>query len=131
MLFRHAVLFDRPPNDVQHLVRACGDRQVGEAPLNLRPLVAHLAREPECVLLEQLVQDADHDEPPVAARGQLRELLKDIDVGPVVGGGLEELPHLVDEHDQASAFTRGAPRDAGDVIEYGVIAPAAVRRHPC
>ena len=102
-LLRVAVALDCAAQQIDLLVAAGIDGQVHIPALNLCPFVPSLPRQPVGVLLESLMEDAHDHQSVVAARGNLGELLKEVDVGAVVGGRLQELSHLVDEDDEAAA----------------------------
>ena len=92
------VALDRPAEEVDLLVSGSIDYEVHEPALDLGPLVAHLSRQPVRVLVERLMEDADDNHPPAAARGAFGELLKQMDIGPIVRRGFQKLAHFVDEH---------------------------------
>ena len=92
------VTLDCPTEEVDLLVSGGIDGEVHEPALDLGPLVAHLSRQSVRVLFECLMEDADDNQPPAAARGAFGELLKQIDIGPIVRCGFQKLTHFVDEH---------------------------------
>ena len=123
-----AVTLDGAAQQVYLLVAAGIHGEVHEPALNLRPFVPALTRQPVGVLLEGLMEDAHHDQPVVAARSDLGELLEKVDVGAVVGGRLQELSHLVDEDDQTAAGPWMAGRCLPESVEDPLFTPPSWQR---
>ena len=92
--------FDRVPDECDLLFARDIDRHVGEAALYLKPLVAHLARQPVRVVIKRLMQNANDDEPAMASGFGFGELLEEIDVRIAGRRMFEELAHLIDDHDE-------------------------------
>ena len=123
-LLRSVVAHNRTAQQVYLLVAVGIDGQVDESALNLRPFVPRLSRQPIGVLVEGLVEDAHDHQSVVAARGDLGKLLEEVDVGAVVGGRLQEFPHLVDKHHQAAAGTGVLGGDLTQGVQDLHVAPA-------
>src|SRR5690242_2957888 len=100
------VAFDRARNEIDLLFGSGADSKIDEPALDLRPLIPHVMREAMRVLLEGLMENADDDEPPFASRRGLGELLKDVEVLPLMRRALKKLAHLV--HEQQNATMRAA-----------------------
>ena len=119
---------DRTPEQID-LLATCGvDREIDEPALNLRPLVALLAREVVPVFLEGLMKDPDDEQSTAAPRSKLGELLKQVHVGAVSRRGFKKLAHFVDEDHEAAARSGIERCNRTERIEYPFLGPC--RRLP-
>jgi hypothetical protein len=82
---------DRTRDQLELLLAREIDRDVNEAPLDLEPLVARLARQTMGVVVERLMKDADDEEPAVGSRRGLGKLLEQMDLATVGRAGPIEL----------------------------------------
>ena len=92
------IALDGPTEEVYLLVSGGIDDEVHEPALDLGPLIAHLSRQPVRVLFECLMEDSDDNHTPAATRGAFGQLLKQMDIVPIVRCGFQKLAHFVDEH---------------------------------
>ena len=107
---RRGVRLDGMPDERDLLLAGDIDRHVGKAALYLQPLVAHFTRQPVRVIVERLMENADDDEPAVAARRGFSELLEKIDVRIAESGMFEELAHFINDDNEARARRFGSGR---------------------
>ena len=123
------VALNRPAEQIELLVSGGINGEVQESALDFGPFVTHLSRQPVCVFFECLMKDADDNQSPTAARGAFCELLKQVDIGPIVRRRFQELAHFVDEHRQAPAGPGIACSDRFKRVEnaFALSRPAA----PC
>ena len=98
-------------------------REIHKTPLELRPLVAHGAREMVRVFLERLMENPDDNQSTPAPRSEFGEFLKQVNVGSVARRGFEELAHLVDEDNEPAASPGIACRNRRDRIENPLLGP--------
>ena len=66
-----------------------------------------------CVRFERLMENADKNQAPVTAGSYFGKLLEEVHIGAALGSRLQELTHLVNEHDQPTA-SAWVPR--GDLL---------------
>ena len=99
------IALDSATKEINLLIPTNVDSEVYKPALNLRPFVAHLTCQTMGVLFKRLVEDTDDNESLIATRSHFSELLKEVDIGPVVGSRLQKLAHLVNEYQQPTTST--------------------------